>query len=167
MFKYLKSIKLRDPAARNYLQIILFYPGVHALFWYRIAHFLWKIKFKFIAELISYLSRLTSGIEIHPGAIIGKRLFIDHGMGIVIGETTTIGDNCTIYHGVTLGGTGKDKYKRHPDLGNNVIIGCGAKVLGPIKIGNNVKIGANAVVLKNIPDNSTVVGIPGQILNKN
>ena len=122
-----------------------------------------SIGFKFIARLISQIGRLLTGIEIHPGAKIGNRLFIDHGMGIVVGETTTIGDNCTIYHGVTLGGTGKDDKKRHPDIGNNVIIGCGAKVLGPIKIGNNVKIGANAVVLKDVPDNSTIVGIPGKI----
>ena len=161
-----KNISDKDPASRNVWYVILLYPGFHVLVFYRISHFFNVLKLKFIARLISQLARFFTGIEIHPGAKIGKRLFIDHGMGIVIGETTTIGDNCTIYHGVTLGGTGKDKYKRHPDLGNNVIIGCGAKVLGPIKIGNNVKIGANAVVLKNIPDNSTVVGIPGQILNK-
>ena len=129
-------------------------------------YFINNINLKFIARLISQVARFLTGIEIHPGAKIGKRLFIDHGMGIVIGETTTIGNNCTIYHGVTLGGTGKDKFKRHPDLGNNVIIGCGAKVLGPIKIGNNVKIGANAVVLKSIQDNLTVVGIPGKIIKK-
>lgn len=160
-----KNISDKDPASRNVIYVILLYPGFHALLFYRIAHFLSNLKLKFIARLISQLARFLTGIEIHPGAKIGKRLFIDHGMGIVIGETATIGDNCTIYHGVTLGGTGKDKYKRHPDIGNNVIIGCGAKVLGPIKIGNNVKVGANAVVLKNIPDNSTVVGIPGKIVN--
>lgn len=160
-----KNISDKDPASRNILYVILLYPGFHALLFYRIAHFFSDIKLKFIARLISQLARFLTGIEIHPGAIIGKRLFIDHGMGIVIGETTTIGNNCTIYHGVTLGGTGKDKYKRHPDLGNNVIVGCGAKVLGPIKIGNNVKIGANAVVLKEVPDNSTVVGVPGKIIN--
>ena len=131
---------------------------------YRIAHFLNNLELKFIARLISQLARFLTGIEIHPGAVIGKRLFIDHGMGIVIGETTTIGNNCTIYHGVTLGGTGKDKYKRHPDLGDNVIVGCGAKVLGPIKVGDNVKIGANSVVLKEVPENSTVVGIPGKVV---
>lgn len=170
MFKEIKEIYLdaknirdKDPASRNVLYVILLYPGFHALLFYRIAHFFSNINFKFIARLISQVARFLTGIEIHPGARIGKRLFIDHGMGIVIGETTTIGDGCTIYHGVTLGGTGKDKFKRHPDLGNNVIVGCGAKVLGPIKIGNNVKIGANAVVLKNIPDNSTVVGVPGII----
>lgn len=160
-----KNINKKDPASRNVLYVILLYPGFHAILLYRIAHFLNNIKFKFIARLISQIARFLTGIEIHPGAKIGKRLFIDHGMGIVIGETTTIGDNCTIYHGVTLGGTGKDKYKRHPDLGNNVIVGCGAKVLGPIKIGDNVKIGANAVVLKEIQNNSTVVGIPGKVIN--
>lgn len=160
-----KNISDKDPASRNILYVILLYPGFHALLFYRIAHFFSDFNFKFIARLISQLARFLTGIEIHPAAKIGKRLFIDHGMGIVIGETTTIGNNCTIYHGVTLGGTGKDKYKRHPDLGNNVIVGCGAKVLGPIKIGNNVKIGANAVVLKEVPDNSTVVGVPGKIIN--
>lgn len=158
-----KNISEKDPASKNVLYVILLYPGFHALLFYRIAHFLSNLKLKFIARLISQFGRFLTGIEIHPGAKIGKRLFIDHGMGIVIGETTTIGNNCTIYHGVTLGGTGKDKYKRHPDLGNNVIVGCGAKVLGPIKIGENVKIGANAVVLKDVPDNSTVVGVPGEV----
>lgn len=170
MFKIIKELYLdaknisdKDPASRNVVYVIFLYPGFHALLFYRIAHFFSNIKLKFVARLISQLARFLTGIEIHPGARIGKRLFIDHGMGIVIGETTTIGDNCTIYHGVTLGGTGKDKFKRHPDLGCNVVVGCGAKVLGPIKIGNNVKIGANAVVLKDIPDNSTVVGVPGVI----
>lgn len=160
-----KNINRKDPASKNVIYVILLYPGFHALLLYRISHFLNNLNLKFIARLISQLARFLTGIEIHPGAKIGKRLFIDHGMGIVIGETATIGDNCTIYHGVTLGGTGKDKYKRHPDIGNNVILGCGAKVLGPIKIGNNVKIGANAVVLKEVEDNSTVVGIPGRIVN--
>ena len=159
-----KNISDKDPASKNVLYVIFLYPGFHVLVFYRIAHFLSQIKLKFIARLISQFARFLTGIEIHPGAKIGKRLFIDHGMGIVIGETTTIGNNCTIYHGVTLGGTGKDKYKRHPDLGNNVIVGCGAKVLGPIKIGNNVKIGANAVVLKDVSDNSTVVGVPGKVI---
>lgn len=159
-----KNISKKDPASKNVLYVILLYPGFHALLLYRIAHFLNNLELKFIARLISQLARFLTGIEIHPGAVIGKRLFIDHGMGIVIGETTTIGNNCTIYHGVTLGGTGKDKYKRHPDLGNNVIVGCGAKVLGPIKIGDNVKIGANSVVLKEVPENSTVVGIPGKVV---
>ena len=158
-----KNIRDKDPASKNILYVIFLYPGFHALLFYRMAHFLNNLNWKFIARLISQLARFLTGIEIHPGAKIGKRLFIDHGMGIVIGETTTIGNNCTIYHGVTLGGTGKDKYKRHPDIGNNVIIGCGAKVLGPIKIGNNVKIGANAVVLKEVADDSTIVGVPGKI----
>ena len=156
-----RNINYKDPASKNVLYVILLYPGFHAILFYRIAHFFNKLKLKFIARFISQFARLLTGIEIHPGAQIGKRLFIDHGMGIVIGETATIGDNCTIYHGVTLGGTGKDKYKRHPDIGNNVIVGCGAKVLGPIKIGNNVKIGANAVILKDVPNNSTAVGVPG------
>ena len=130
------------------------------MIFYRIAHFLYNIKLFFIARLISQLGRFFTGIEIHPGAKIGKRLFIDHGMGIVIGETAEIGDDCTIYHQVTLGGTGKDKYKRHPTVGNNVMIGAGAKVLGPINIGNNVKIGAGAVVLKSVEDDVTVVGVP-------
>ena len=124
------------------------------------AHFLYKNKIFFLARLISQIGRWFTGIEIHPGATIGRRLFIDHGMGIVIGETSVIGNDCTIYHNATLGGTGKDKYKRHPDLGNNVMVGAGAKILGPIKIGNNVKVGANAVVLKDVDDNATVVGIP-------
>ena len=174
MFKAIKDIYLdaknicqKDPASKNILYVIFLYPGFHAILFHRIAHLLNNLNFKFIARLISQIARFFTGIEIHPGAKIGKRLFIDHGMGIVIGETATIGNNCTIYHGVTLGGTGKDKYKRHPDLGNNVIVGCGAKILGPIKIGNNVKIGANAVVLKEVPDNSTIVGVPGITKNTN
>lgn len=157
-----KNIKKKDPAAKNVLEIILLYPGFHALVFHRIAHFFYKIKLFFIARLISQISRFITGIEIHPGAKIGKRLFIDHGMGIVIGETTEIGDDCTIYHQVTLGGTGKDKYKRHPTLGNNVMVGTGARVLGPICIGDNVKIGAGAIVLKEVHDNTTVVGIPAK-----
>lgn len=155
-----KNIMNKDPAARNLLEVIILYPGFHILIFYRISHFFYKIKFFFIARLISQLGRGLTGIEIHPGATIGKRLFIDHGMGIVIGETARIGDDCTIYHQVTLGGTGKDKYKRHPDIGNNVMIGAGSKILGPISIGNNVKIGAGAVVLKSTPDNVTIVGVP-------
>lgn len=129
LYEDAKNIKEKDPAARNILEVIILYPGFHVLVFYRIAHFFYCYKLFFIARLISQLARFLTGIEIHPGAKIGRKLFIDHGMGIVIGETTTIGNNCTIYHGVTLGGTGKDKYKRHPDLGNNVIVGCGAKVL--------------------------------------
>ena len=160
-----KNILSKDPASRNVLEVIILYPGFHILVFYRVAHFMYVHKLFFIARLISQLGRFFTGIEIHAGAKIGRRLFIDHGMGIVIGETATIGDDCTIYHGATLGGTGKDKDKRHPDLGNNVMVGAGAKILGPIKIGNNVKIGANAVVLKNISDDRTVVGIPGRIIN--
>lgn len=129
LYKDAKNIKEKDPAARNILEVIILYPGFHVLVFYRVAHFFYCHKLFFIARLLSQLARFLTGIEIHPGAKIGRKLFIDHGMGIVMGETTTIGNNCTIYHGVTLGGTGKDKYKRHPDLGNNVIVGCGAKVL--------------------------------------
>lgn len=152
-----KNIMKKDPAARNILEVIILYSGFHILVFHRFAHFLYKCKLLFLARFISQIGRFFTGIEIHPGAKIGRRLFIDHGMGIVIGETTTIGNDCTIYHNSTLGGTGKDKYKRHPDLGNNVMVGAGSKVLGPIKIGNHVKIGANATVLTNIPDNTTVV----------
>lgn len=155
-----KNIKEKDPAARNIFEVIVLYPGFHAIFFHRIAHFFYNKKLFFIARLISQISRFITGIEIHPGAKIGERLFIDHGMGIVIGETTEIGNDCTIYHGVTLGGTGKDKVKRHPTLKNNVLVGAGAKVLGPIIIDNNVKIGAGSVVLKNVSKGKTVVGIP-------
>ena len=155
-----KNICNKDPACRNLFEAIILYPGFHAILFHRLAHFLYKHKLFFLARLISQMARFVTGIEIHPGAKIGKRLFIDHGMGIVIGETATVGNDCTIYHNSTLGGTGKDKYKRHPDLGNNVMVGSGSKVLGPIKIGNNVKIGANSVVLNDIPDNNTVIGIP-------
>ncbi len=166
LYEDAKNIQRKDPAANNILYVIFLYQGFHVIVFHRIAHFFYKIKLLFIARLISQLARHITGIEIHPGAQIGRKLFIDHGMGIVIGETTRIGNNCTIYHGVTLGGTGKDKKKRHPDIGNNVMIGCGAKVLGPIKIGDNVKIGANSVVLKNIESDSTVVGIPGVVVRK-
>ena len=155
-----KNIVNKDPACRNIVEAIILYPGFHAILLHRLSHFLYKKRLFFLARFISQFARHITGIEIHPGAKIGKRLFIDHGMGIVIGETTTIGDDCVIYHNSTLGGTGKDKNKRHPDVGNNVMIGSGAKVLGPIKIGNNVKIGANSVVLKDVPNNSTIVGIP-------
>lgn len=162
LYEDAKNIQEKDPAAKNILYVILLYQGFHILIFYRLGHFLYMHKLYFLARLISQLGRFFTGIEIHPGAKIGRRLFIDHGMGIVIGETTIVGDDCTIYHGSTLGGTGKDKYKRHPDLGNNVMVGSGAKVLGSIKIGNNVKIGANAVVLKDVESNSTVVGMPGR-----
>ena len=159
-----KNIKEKDPAARNIVEVILLYPGFRILVYHRIAHYFYMHKRFFVARWISQRGRKKTGIEIHPGATIGRRLFIDHGMGIVIGETSTIGDDCTIYHNSTLGGTGKDKYKRHPDLGNNVMVGSGAKILGPIKIGDNSKIGANCVVLKDVPDNSTTVGIPGEVV---
>ena len=157
LYEDAKNIKEKDPACKNILEVIILYPGFHILLFYRIAHFLYKNKLFFLARLILQIGRFLTGIEIHPGAKIGRRLFIDHGMGIVIGETTTIGDDCIIYHNSTLGGTGKDRNKRHPDLGNNVMVGSGSKILGPIKIGNNVKIGANAIVLKDIPDNTTVI----------
>ncbi|MBV1820033.1 serine O-acetyltransferase EpsC [Clostridium cochlearium] len=170
MFKNLKydinNVIKNDPAARNSLEVLLLYPSIHAVINHRIAHFFYKRKMFFIARLISQISRFITGIEIHPGAQIGKGLFIDHGMGVVIGETAEVGDNVTIYHGVTLGGTGKDKGKRHPTVGNNVIIGSGAKVLGPIKIGNNAKVGANSVVLKEVPENTTAVGAPARIVQK-
>lgn len=152
-----KNILNRDPACKSILEVIILYPGFHILVFHRLSHFLYNRKMLFLARLISQIARFLTGIEIHPGAKIGRRLFIDHGMGIVIGETATIGNDCTMYHNSTLGGTGKDKNKRHPDIGNNVMIGAGSKILGPIKIGNNAKIGANAVVLKDIPDNVTVV----------
>lgn len=164
LYEDAKNIKEKDPAATNILYVILLYQGFHVLIFHRIAHFLYEYKLYFLARLVSQFARFITGIEIHPGAKIGKRLFIDHGMGIVIGETATIGNDCTIYHGVTLGGTGKDKKKRHPDVGNNVMIGCGAKVLGPIKIEDNVKIGANAVVLKDVEKNNTVVGVPSKAI---
>lgn len=163
---FFKSIKQRDPAAENNLQVLLFYPGVCALIRYRIAHFFYKIHLKFVAHCISAVARFWTGIEIHPASTIGKNLFIDHGHGVVIGETAVIGDNCTIYQGATLGGTGKQRNKRHPTLGNNVVVGAGAKVLGNIKVGNNVKIGANSIVLTDVPDNCTVVGVNRVIYRK-
>ncbi len=163
MFDDIKAIFERDPAARSIWEVLL-YPGLHAIFWHRIAHFLYKHKFYFLARLISQIVRFFTGIEIHPGAEIGKGFFIDHGMGVVIGETTKIGDNVTLFQGVTLGGTGKERGKRHPTIGNNVIIAAGAKVLGNITIGDNVKIGAGSVVIRDVPPNSTVVGVPGRIV---
>lgn len=154
----------RDPAARSTLEIILSYPGFHAIISHRIAHRLHKSGFRLLARLISQFNRFLTGIEIHPGATIGEGLFIDHGMGVVIGETCEIGDNVTLYQGVTLGGTGKEKGKRHPTIGDNVVVSTGAKVLGSITIGNNVKIGAGSVVLRDVPDNCTVVGVPGRIV---
>ena len=162
-----RNIQRKDPAARSVLEVILLYPGFHILVYHRIAHWLYEHGHFFLARWVSQHGRHKTGIEIHPGARIGRCLFIDHGMGIVFGETTVIGDNCTIYHGVTLGGTGKDTGKRHPTLGNNVTVGTGAKVLGNIHIGNNVKIGGNSVVVKDVPDNCTVVGVPGRIIKRN
>ena len=161
-----KTTRERDPAAKSDLEVLLLYPGVHALLAYRLAHGLYKKEHYFSARAISQTARFFTGIEIHPGATIGKGLMIDHGMGVVIGETAEIGDNCTIYQGVTLGGTGKDVGKRHPTLGNNVMVGAGAKVLGPFKIGDNVKIAANAVVLEEIPEQSTAVGIPAKVVRR-
>lgn len=164
MFETIKLIKKNDPAAGSYLSIILLYSGLHAIFLHRIAHFLWKRKLKFLALLTAAISKFLTKIEIHPGAQIGERFFIDHGTGVVIGETTIIGDDVTIYQGVTLGGTGKETGKRHPTLGNNIVVGAGAKILGSFTIGDYVNIGANSVVLLDIPDHSTVVGIPGRIV---
>ena len=160
------AVRSRDPAARSDLEILLLYSGVHAILAYRVAHKLYLSKHYFAARAVSQWARHKTGIEIHPGATIGKGLFIDHGMGVVIGETTEIGDNCTLYQGVTLGGTGKDVGKRHPTLGNNVLVGAGAKVLGPFKIEDNSKIAANAVVLKEVPENSTAVGIPARVVRR-
>lgn len=157
----------RDPAARSRAQVFFLYPGVKAVTKYRIAHRLYEKGHYFLADWLSKRTRKKTGIEIHPAAQIGKGVFIDHGMGVVIGETAQIGDNCTIYQGVTLGGTGKEKGKRHPTVGNNVMIGCGAKVLGPVKIGDNSKVAANAVVLTDIPPNSTCVGVPARVVRLN
>lgn len=156
----------RDPAARNIFEVLLTYSGFHATLLHRIAHLLWKIGLPVIPRLISHIGRFLTGIEIHPGAVIGRSFFIDHGMGVVIGETTIIGDDVTLYQGVTLGGTGKEVGKRHPTIGSHVIIGAGAKVLGAHRIGDYVRIGANSVVLQPVPDHATVVGIPGRILSR-
>ena len=162
----LNKVMENDPAARSKIEVFLLYPTIHALIAYRISHYLYINKLFFLARLISQISRFFTGIEIHPGAKIGRGLVIDHGMGVVIGETAEIGDNVLLYHGVTLGGTGKDKGKRHPTVGNNVVIGAGAKVLGPIYIGSNSKIGANSVVLNNVPEGATAVGIPAKNIIK-
>jgi serine O-acetyltransferase len=154
----------RDPAARTSFEILTTYPGVHAVLMHRLSHRLWNAGLPWLARVLSNLARWTTGIEIHPGAQIGRRFFIDHGMGVVIGETAEIGDDCTLYHGVTLGGTSWDKGKRHPTLGSNVVIGAGAKVLGPISIGADARIGSNAVVLKDVPAGATVVGVPGRVV---
>lgn len=166
MFKYLREdihcVFERDPAARNTFEILLTYPGVHALIWYRVCHKLWQWHMQGLARWLSAICRWLTGIEIHPAATIGRRLFIDHGMGVVIGETAEIGDDCTLYHSVTLGGTSWQKGKRHPTLGNHVVIGAGAKVLGPITLADNTRIGANSVVIKDVPANTTVIGIPAR-----
>ena len=156
----------RDPAARSTLEIVTAYPGLHALIFHRFAHWLWQAGAKWLARLVSHLGRWLTGIEIHPGATIGRRFFIDHGMGVVIGETAVIGDDCTLYHGVTLGGTTWQKGKRHPTLANDVVVGAGAKVLGPIQIGPGARIGSNAVVLRDVPANGTVVGVPGRLIER-
>lgn len=168
MFQTLKedirAVFDRDPAVRSVLEIIFCYPGFHAMLFYRVAHALWVRRFYFLGRFISHLGRFFTGIEIHPGAKIGRGFFIDHGMGVVIGETAEIGDNCTLYHGVTLGGTSWAKEKRHPTLGDNVVIGSGAKILGPFTVGANSKVGSNSVVVKEVPPNSTVVGVPGRVV---
>ena len=168
MFKTIReqigTILREDPAAKSVLEIFLCYPGFHAILLHRLAHRLYKMGIPILPRTISQTSRFLTGIEIHPGATIGRRFFIDHGMGVVIGETAEIGDDCLLYQGVTLGGTGKERGKRHPTLGNHVVVGTGAKVLGSIKVGDHVRIGAGSVVLKPVPDHSTVVGIPGKIV---
>ena len=164
LYEDAKNIKIKDPACKNLISVFFLYPGFIILIFYRFGRFFYRYQLYFIALLIMQIGRFFTGIEIHPGAIIGKRLFIDHGNGVVIGETSVIGDDCIMYHQTTLGGTGKDKGKRHPTIGNNVLIGAGAKLLGPINIGNNVKIGAGSIVLNDIENNKTVVGIPGKIV---
>lgn len=162
----IKACFERDPAAVSYLEVIFTYSGLHALIFQRLAHFLFEKKIPFLPRLISQTARHITGMEIHPGAKIGRGLFIDHGMGVVVGETSIIGDNVTLFQGVTLGGTGKERGKRHPTLGNNVVVGAGAKILGNIRIGDNVQVGANAVVIRSVPSHSTVVGIPGRIARR-
>jgi len=170
IFKLIKqeinTIKAKDPAARSTLEIVLLYQGFHALILHRLAHKLYKMKVPFLPRFISQISRFLTGIEIHPGAAIGKNFFIDHGMGVVIGETSIIGDNCLVYQGVTLGGTGKEKGKRHPTIGNNVTLGAGAILLGDISIGDNSNVGAGSVVIKSAKENSTLVGIPARVVKE-
>ena len=163
----IQAVLDRDPAARTTLEVLICYPGIWAVIWHRPAHWLYRHNLKFLARLLSQAVRSRTGIEIHPGAKIGRRCFIDHGMGIVIGETAEVGDDCTIYHGSTLGGTGKDTGKRHPTLGNDVMISAGAKVLGPFTVGDHSRIGAGAVVIEEVPPNCTVVGVPGRIVRRN
>jgi serine O-acetyltransferase len=160
----IKAVFDRDPAARSTLEVIFCYPGLHAVWFHRVSHWFWKKELWFLARLTSHVGRFFTGIEIHPGATIGKGFFIDHGMGVVIGETAEIGENVTLYHGVTLGGVSWEKVKRHPTLGDNVVIGSGAKILGPFTVGKDSKVGSNSVVVKEVPPNSTVVGIPGRVV---
>jgi len=166
IFEDVRSVFDRDPAARNVFEILTCYSGVQAVIIYRLTHFLWGYKLFWLARFISTFARWFTGIEIHPGAVIGRRFFIDHGMGVVIGETAEIGDDCMMYHGVTLGGTSWDKEKRHPTLKDGVVIGAGAKILGPITLGLNVRVGSNSVVVRSVDDNDTVVGIPGRVVVK-
>lgn len=163
----IRAVKERDPAARSSFEVFLLYSGLHAIILHRLAHVFYNAKLFFIARCISQFSRFLTGIEIHPGAKIGRGVFIDHGAGVVIGETAEVGDGCTIYQGVTLGGTGKDKGKRHPTLGKNVLVGAGARILGPFTVGDNAKIAANAVVLDPVPENCTAVGVPARIVKRN
>lgn len=155
----------RDPAARTFFEVLTTYPGLHAILWHRMSHVIWRADFKWLARLSSHFARWLTGIEIHPGATIGRRVFIDHGMGVVIGETAEIGDDCTLYHGVTLGGTSWNKGKRHPTLMPGVIVGAGAKILGPITLGAGAKVGSNAVVVRDVPEGATAIGIPARILD--
>jgi serine O-acetyltransferase len=166
IFEDVRSVFDRDPAARNVFEILTCYSGVQAVIIYRLTHLLWGYKLFWLARFISTFARWFTGIEIHPGAVIGRRFFIDHGMGVVIGETAEIGDDCMMYHGVTLGGTSWDKEKRHPTLKDGVVIGAGAKILGPITLGYNVRVGSNSVVVRSVDDNDTVVGIPGRVVVK-
>ena len=159
-----KIVFERDPAARNWLEVLFCYPGLQAIMFHRVAHWLWTLGLPFVPRFLSHISRFMTGIEIHPGATLGQGVFIDHGMGVVVGETAIVGDYCLIYQGVTLGGTGKESGKRHPTLGKNVVVGAGAKVLGNIHIGNNVRIGAGSVVLREVPSDCTVVGVPGRVV---
>jgi serine O-acetyltransferase len=162
--EYIASISRRDPAARSTLEILTSYPGIQAVAIHRLSHVIWRIRLRLLARWVSQFGRWMTGVEIHPGARIGRRLFIDHGMGVVIGETAEIGDDVTLYHGVTLGGTSWNREKRHPTLGNNVVVGAGAQVLGPIMVGDGARIGSNSVVVKDVPPDATVVGIPGRIV---
>jgi serine O-acetyltransferase len=170
MFRQLRedieSVFDRDPAARSGLEVLTCYPGFHAIYIHKLAHWFWERRLRWLGRFTSHIGRFLTGIEIHPGATLGKRLFIDHGMGVVIGETAQIGDDVTLYHGVTLGGTSWNKGKRHPTLGNGVVVGAGAKILGPIVVGSGAKIGSNAVVVKNVPPGATVVGIPGRVVEE-